>query len=179
MQRNLVLLSISFSVIFFTISLFSFSFFNREIDNNKREFKLDWEEWHKEAVRRDEMRTLDSSVKLIEKERAELDTHFAKSSDIVPLLNTIESLAPKVGAKAEVTSVDILNYNMGLLVGVKASGTFAGLYKFMTLLENSPYELEFLSMQISKEGGVTIGIKNVVSAKWSLFLKIKLLSFIP
>ncbi|MCX6752041.1 MAG: hypothetical protein NTZ87_00870 [Candidatus Nomurabacteria bacterium] len=159
------------SIIFLIFSCFLFSFFYRAIDNNNKESQIGEEKWQNEASRRDEIRTFDSSVKIIEEERAELETHFAKSSDVVPFLDTIEGLASKVSAKAEITSVDILADNTGLLVGMKASGTFSSLYKFLTLLENSPYELEFDGMSMLKETASGV-------SKWNVTFQVKLLSFI-
>ena len=100
----------------------------------------------------------------------------------MPFLDTVEGLAPKAGVKAEVTSVDVLSNSNGLVVGMKASGTFNGLYKFLILLENSPYELEFISMNMQSETVVTVSNtedKNALVPKWNTAFKIKLLSFLP
>ncbi|MEI8175115.1 MAG: hypothetical protein WCG28_04155, partial [bacterium] len=105
----------------------------------------------------------------------QLGTHFAQSSNIVPFLDIIEGLATKVGTKAEVTSVDPLGDNAGLSVGMKASGSFSSVYKFITLLENSPYELEFVSMNIQK--GIEADAKGNVSEVWNAIFRLKLLSF--
>ena len=135
-------------------------------------------EWQTEAMRRDEIRTLEHSVKIIEGERAQLETHFAQSSDVVPFLDTIEKLSSKAGTKAEVTSVDIAKDNTGLLVGMKASGSFAGVYKFLTLLENSPYELEFDGVDMHQQTILGDGKKVATVRTWNVIFKIKLLSFV-
>lgn len=178
MQSNFPKIPLLLSAIFFILSCIVFLFFYRVINDNNRESQLKEGEWQSEAFRRDEIKALDRSVKIIEGERVQLETHFAQSSDVVPFLDTIEGLAPQVGIQAEVVSVDILKDNTGLLVGMKASGTFDGLYKFLTLLENSPYELEFVSTDMTRETVLNVGSKNVVVPKWDLILKIKLLSFI-
>lgn len=167
------------STMFFCVFLLTFFFFYRATNNNNQESQSREEEWRDEALRRDEIKTLDHLVKTMENERAQLETHFAKSSDIVPFLDTIEKLAFKVDAKAEVTSVDILVDHTGLMVGVKASGTFNSLFRFLTLLENSSYELEFIEMDIQKEARPS-EMENKKSAipGWNVIIKIKLLSFI-
>ena len=56
-------------------------------------------------------------------------------------------------------------------MAIKASGSFEALYKFLTLLENSPYELDFISMDIQKLGGeiVAMGtVKEILANKNSL-----------
>lgn len=177
-QSNFFKMPLFLSVIFFCISFFLFFFFFRVINSNNKESQLREGEWQSETLRRDGIKALDNSVKIIEGERAQLETHFAQSSDIVPFLDTIEGLASKVGVTAEVTSVDILEDHTGLMVGMKASGIFNGLYKFLTLLENSPYVLEFVGVDMHKETGVGAGSKNVPLPKWNVIFKIKLLSFV-
>ena len=92
-------------------------------------------------------------------------------------LDTIEGLAPRAGVEAEVTSVDPPGDSAGLRIGIKASGTFTGVYKFLTLLENSPYELEFIGVDIKRETK-TDANKSVAIPKWNAVFKIKLLSFV-
>ncbi len=157
---------------------FSFFFFYRAINSNNEESRLKEGQWQNEAKRRDNIKTLDNSVKIIAGERAQLESHFAQSSDIVPFLDTIEGLAPLAGVKAEVTPpLNILEDHSGLVVGMKASGTFTGIYKFLTLLENSPYELEFVAVGINRESVLDTSGKNAAPLKWNAVFKIKLLSF--
>lgn len=177
MQNNFPKISLLLSTTFFCISLFAFFFFYKMLNNNNQELQLKEEKWLSETLRRDEIRALDHSIKTIEEEKAQLETHFVKSSNIVPFLDTIEGFAPKVNIKAEVTSVDISKDKTELLVGMKASGTFNGLYKFLTLLENSPYELEFFEVNMHQGMELGAGSKNIKIPQWNATFKIKLLSF--
>ena len=131
--------------------------------------------WKTEAQKREEIKSLDRSVKLIEPERLELESHFAFSSNIVPFLDTIEGFGPKVGIESQVTSVDLSKDQNSLVVGLKASGSFTGIYKYITLLENSPYELDFMSMQLSRDGASSTTNTN---KNWTAAIKINLLSFV-
>ena len=176
MKKNFPIIQLFVSVLLFCVFLFVFFYFFRAIKNNVEESKSKEGEWQTETLRRDEIKTLNNSIKVIEDKRNLLETHFAKSSDIVPFLDTIEELALKVNTKAEITSVNILEDHTGLSVGMKASGTFSGLYKFLTLLENSSYELDFISMNIQK--GIESDTKNKIIPKWDAIFRIKLLSFI-
>lgn len=130
--------------------------------------------WHTEASRREEIKSLNRSMEMIEEERASLQAHFAQSADVVLFLDAIEGLAPKAGVKAEVLSVDTVDKEAGLRMNMKASGSFEEIYKFLTLLENAPYELEFISIDMQKKIGQTSGKKPL----WEAIFKIKLLSFI-
>jgi hypothetical protein len=170
MKNNFPKIPLIFSAIFFCLSLVAFLFFYKAIGNNNKESQLREAEWQTETNRRNEIKTLDNSVKMIEGEKIQLETHFAKSSDIVPFLDTIEGLAFLAGANGEITPpIDILPDHAGLMIGMKASGTFGSLYKFLMLLENSPYELEFMALDMRK--GATANV-------WDITLKMKLVSFV-
>ena len=106
--------------------------------NNEKVQRLTMEA-ETEINRRDEVESLNRSIEIIKQDKALLDTHFAKSSDIVPFLNTIEALAPSVGASAQTASVDIAKDNSGLVVKVDVSGDFKSIYKFLTLYISNPF----------------------------------------
>jgi hypothetical protein len=153
-------------------------FFYREIKNNEKIAQQLAVNLQEENSKRNEIKTLNNYFQSIEKEKAQLETHFVQSSDVVPFLNTLENLASSVGTKTEVSSINLAKDNTGLIVEMKNAGTFSETYKFITLLENAPYELEFLSVdmhgvvsQDSLEGG---GGTN----KWEALIKLKLISFI-
>ena len=178
MQSNFPKISFFLSVTFFVFSCLVFLFFYRAINNNNIELQSREGAWQNEEQRRSDVKTLNHSVQTIEGDKTQLDTHFAPSSDIVPFLDTVEGLASKVGAKTEIDSVNISQDHTGLLVSMKASGDFGNLYKFLTLLENSPYEIEFISMDLIKETVIDTGNKSVQIPKWDVSLNLKLLSFV-
>ena len=161
--------SLVFSVIFFAFCCFVFFVVYQKINSINKTSEQVLSEWKTEAIRRDEIKSLNKSIKVIEQERASLETHFAQSSDVVPFLNIIEELGLKVGAKAEVASVDIAKDGTGLMVEMKASGSFESVYKLLMLLENSPYELELTSFNVRE---------SVEKKQWDAVFKIRLLSFI-
>jgi translation initiation factor IF-2 len=103
---------------------------------------------------------------------------------VVPFLDTLEGLATKVGIKAETASVDIAPDSLSLLVKINTSGSFEAIYKFLTLLENSPYELEFTGFDMQKEDSILATPDLVLNkdikkqnSKWRATFNIKLLSF--
>ena len=166
------------SVIFLVFSCFVFLFFYEEIQNNSKTSELAQITWQSEANKRNETQSLNRSLQMTEQERTLLETHFIRSSDVVPFLDMIEKLAPEVGARVEISLVDIPKDNSGLIVEMKVTGIFEALYKFLTLLENSPYELDFISMDIQKLGGEIVSDKIRLFSQWSAIFRIKLLSFI-
>ncbi len=166
------------AVVFLGISSFSFYYLFTQINNNKKLAETMQNNWQTETSRRNEIESLDKLLKSTETGRVLLESHFAKSSDIVPFLDTIEKLATKVGARSEVVSVDILKDKSGLMMEVRSVGSFEAVYKFLTLLENAPYELEFTFMDMQNTNIQYDEEDKVVSSEWSANFKIKLLSFI-
>ena len=178
MKSNFIKIPFLFSIIFCVFFGFIFFFFYRAININNVKSQLAENEWQTEELKREEIKTLDRSVKTIEGERAQLETHFAKSSDVVPFLGTIGRLALEANTKEEITSVYISGDNTQLIVGINVSGTFSKLYKFLTLLENSPYELEFSRVGLHKETAQDMSSKIISAPNWNMLIDIKLLSFI-
>jgi translation initiation factor IF-2 len=179
MKNNFLKISLFISIIFFVFLSVVSVFLYREIKNNNQKTRQNIIKWQAEASRREEITSLNHSLQKITDERTQLENHFAKSSDVVPFLDTLEKLAPKVGALAEVDSVDTPADNIGLMVGLKTSGSFEAIYKFLTLLENSPYELNILSMDMHKMEVGDVSSKNIKNSKWEAVFKIQLLSFVP
>lgn len=169
MKNNFPKIQFFTSLAFFVFSCALFFYFYQAIHSFNEKTQVSDTTWRAESVRREEIKTLDQSIKDITDERAALDTHFAKSSDVVPFLNTIEGLGPKVGAVASISSVNVPDDKSGLVVDVKATGSFASIYKFINLLENSPYELQFLGMDLNQ---------STTASSWDATFQIRLLSFI-
>lgn len=175
-------LALSFIFLLFS-ALFFFFLYKGIKDNNAISKKADID-WTVELKRQEEIKTLDSSLRALAQEKALFDSHFAKSSDIVPFLDTVEQLAAKVGARAEVYAVEqktdtTEGAKPSLVVGMKATGSFEAIYKFITLLENAPYELEILSMGIEKLSDAENIDGKYKAPGWSSVLRVKLISFVP
>lgn len=167
------------SVIFLIFSCSAFYFVYKKINDNKTESEKIQKEWQIETTRREEIKSLDKSVKIIDSDRILLESHFAQSSDIVPFLDTIEKLATSAKATSEVVSVDVADDKNTLVLDLKASGSFEAIYKFLTLLENSPYELDFTAVDIQRTSAPVVSGKKVTAAEWGATFKIRLLSFTP
>ncbi len=161
-----ILLAVSIIIfLFFCIILF---FVYKQTTNNMKTSEESQALLQKEISRREEIKSFNDSFKSIEVDKTLLETHFAQSSDIVPFLNAIEKMASSTGTKAEVSFIEIAPDGSGLLVDMKDTGSFSQVYNLLRLLENSPYELEFTSIEIH----------NATKGNWEATFKIKLISFI-
>jgi hypothetical protein len=180
MQGKFKKISLFVSIIFFLLLCLSLFFIFKEIEKNVSSSKESQIALQKEILRRDEIRSFNESFKLIEKEKNLLETHFAQSSDIVPFLNKIETMANSVDTKVEVSFIEVAKDGSGLVLEMKDIGGFLQVYKFLTLLENSPYELEFTSVDLHNitTSYVDKNKKNIEKSEWEAILKIKLISFI-
>lgn len=149
------------------------------ITDNKKESFLAEEKWQTETTQRESAKSLVSSINVIEPEKNLLESHFVKSSDVVPFLNTIEKMANDTGVKSEVVSIGISPDKISFLVEMNASGSFENIYKLVTLLENSQYDLEFVMANIRSSNIQNTTIGNDTKIKeWTASFQIRLLSFI-
>ncbi len=165
-----------FSVMFLILCFSAFLFIYQKIGQNEKIRESMNGEWQTEATRRDEIRSLERSIKAIQAEREQVETHFAQSSNVVPFLDTVEKLARDAGVSSEVRSVDIAEDKSELIVSLETKGTFTSTYRFIRLLENSPYELEITSFDIGK-GPASTDATGSTAPVWGGFFTIKLLSF--
>jgi hypothetical protein len=173
-KKNLLIVPI----LFLLIAIAAFLFLYREIKNNTKTTNELSASLQTEVLKRNEIKTLNNYFQSIETEKAELETHFIQSSNVVPFLDTLENLASRVATKTEVSSINVAKDNTGLVVEMKNTGTFPQIYKFITLLENAPYELEFLSVDMHKFTGQNNPEENVGADEWEAVIRLKLVSFI-
>lgn len=158
------------AVIFLIASALILYWVSSQIDQNKKLSQEAQAVWEKEETHRYEIQGLKNLLKDIAKEKAEIDSHFASSKNVVPFLDSMQALARGVGATSEIQSLD--SSQGEFIVVMNAEGSFEALYKLLELLENSPYELEFLAVDFDKQVGEEV-------SDWQVFFKIELLSFIP
>lgn len=179
MQLILQKKSLILSIIFFMISVFVFLFIYKSIVSNKETSQLAREKWQTEFARRENTKSIADSMKIIESERVSLESHFVWNSNVVPFLDTIEKIAREAGTKADVTSVDPAENNSSLEIKMLASGSFETIYKLITLLENSPYNLEFISADLQNTNAQNISAGKINKAfQWTANLRVRVLSFV-
>ena len=177
MQNRFKLISLVVSILVLILLCGIFFFLFKEIKNNIRISEERQTDLQKEIIRRGDIKNFNNSFKTIEADKILFETHFVQSSDIVTFLDTIEKMASSVGTSPEVSSLEVAKDGNGLVLAMKNVGSFSQIYKFITLLENSPYELELTSVEmhvLKKDDTQKNSVKEV---KWEANLKIKLISF--
>ncbi|MDO8659128.1 MAG: hypothetical protein Q7K54_00845 [Candidatus Parcubacteria bacterium] len=177
MPNNFPKLALPLSIAFFVFFCTAFYFLYQKVNENNVIAEENNTVWQNEANRRDILSSMDRSIKAIAPEIAQLEKHFAQSSDVVPFLNSIENMARAVGVKAEFTSVEVPKDSIVLVVAMDATGSFEQMYKFLTLLENSPYQIEFNKVEIKRSSEIDVPLPVGTRPVWSGFFKMSLLSF--
>lgn len=170
MKSNSQKTQLTLAIIFFLVSFSGFLFLYTNVRTRETLSEQKLSEWRVETARRDEIKSLDSAIKKIEKEKSMLDTHFVNIANPVAFLDALETLARSVSTEIKVSSVVVVQDGSSLVVDMDTSGGFEDFYKFLTLLENSDYDMEFISIDVKKEGEL--------GGKWSSTLRIRLLTFI-
>ena len=164
-QKRILILS----ALLFFVTCFVFLFLYNGTLNSKAKYQQAKKELHDKETEQRSAQFVINSAKSLGTADTLLDSHFIKSSDVVPFLDNIESLAQKSQILSEITSVDIAKDNRLLSVDLKVDGSFENIYKFVLLLENSPYIIRFTSGDVRKADNSKTG--------WTGKFKINLLSF--
>ena len=178
MKNNFQKIPIILSTLIFICLCFAFVFLYKETNSNNQKAGQNMATLQAEVDRLDGITLLDHTLAQNSDNLAMLETHFARSSNVVPFLDSIQQLGPEAGAEVVIDSVGAGANNTGLIVELKASGSFASVYKFLTLLENSPYELNFLSTDIHRLADLNNSSKSAPNPGWEAIFKIRLLSFV-
>jgi hypothetical protein len=160
------------AAVFLLLACAAFYYEFQKIKENKTLAGETMRTWEAEENRRNELKSLEVFLENTQDKRAALDSHFGQSSNVVPFLDSLEDLGRAAGASPEVLSVEESKDKTSLLVSIRALGSFESVYKFLELLENSAYELDFEAMDLNKIG-------ESGTAEWEGLFRLKLLTFIP
>jgi len=179
MKKNCIKIRlIIFSLILIlAISIFVFLIQVIKEKHKKTEQKL--LEWQTIYTKQQELLFLNNSIEKIQENQELLNKYFIYSSNIVPFLNYLEDLAKKNKLTIDLSLVDIMKEEEGLIVEMGVIGNFNLIFKFIKFLENSPYQMEFLLVSLNNISLDEDENKNEnILKQWEALIKIKLLSFI-
>lgn len=114
------------------------------------------EEGMREAQARERLnRTLEILVRDTEKERATLAQHFVSADGVVGFIEYLEGLGRRAGATVKVGAIDVGESFLAtrldhLTLTISASGSFASVARFVSLLETLPYISVIDEMSLEK-----------------------------
>ena len=75
-------------------------------------------------------------------------SYFINANDIIPFLDTIEGYGRTTNVSVKFNSVDVKQSPDQLTATLKGDGSFANIYRFITLVESAPYELSITNASI-------------------------------
>jgi len=165
-----------FSIIILLLATTSFFVLRKEIqskDQRATEFKLEAEN---EFSKKENATTLVNFVEANEANIEEIDKFFVYQEDVVPFLQFVESLGVRTKSDVEVSSVEVAKDDSNLFVGIDIEGSFESVYKFIKLLENAPYKVEILDLNIRN---LSTGAGEDSPPSWRGNIRVRIISFLP
>lgn len=163
--------------VFFLLSTIAFFTLYNKIRTNELLVQELESSWQTESTRRYDLNSLARTLRDVEDDVGKLNSHFVHAYNVVAFLDELEKLGALVSVKAEIISVDSAKGSTGevLAVGVRATGTFTAIYKFLNLLESSQYEIDISTIDLKRQE-TDVGL---ITPLWGSTFKINVLSFIP
>ena len=80
--------------------------------------------------------------------RATLDSYFVDPNNVVPFLETIEGYGKTAGVTTTFSEVQLADKPTHLTVTVDAHGSFTNIYRFVSMLEAAPYQMQVAEADI-------------------------------
>jgi hypothetical protein len=178
-KRYKILISLILAFVVLATVTFVFLFLFNNVQKKNKNFVELLKKTEELEQKNEKIKVLNESVQDVFDQKILLDKYFARKSDVVPFLDSMQSLATEAGTKGNFSFVDLSVDGLGLEVQMNVEGRFEGVYRFIKILENSPYVFEFTEMSLQrKDPMLTEDGSVVLNPVWILNLKMKLISFI-
>lgn len=109
---------------------------------------------------------------------------FLGSDNIIPFVETVESLGKTLPVGLSLNSVTLSPTKDALTARLSARGSFAELYRILAVIEALPYKIEIGDTQLSYGGGDSAGLLSAggdrkVAPPWSLVVTLTVKSVLP
>ena len=120
------------------------------------------------------------NVKATDENLQNLNTHFIHTSDPVPFLTTVEDYGRTASVSTKFDAVSAEKKPDRLNVSITAQGTFAAVYRFLSLLEAIPYQIQFTEVNAqSFSASADPNSKQKPQTIWEARISLSVLSIIP
>lgn len=180
-KQSSILIHLFVALIFFVLALGSSLYFFYIIKTKNIHIEEISAEVDKETQKQDERAQLKRTIDATNADSEKLSTHFVDSKDAVSFLETLEGYGKKVGVTFKLGSADIETKAKIMKVSFKATGDFEKVYQLLLLLENTPYQLSYDSIAITRAPDqptdLDTGLPVSSNPLWDLEIKLNLISF--
>ena len=180
-KQSSILIHLFVALIFFVLALGSSLYFFYIIKTKNIHIEEISTEVDKETQKQDERAQLKRTIDATNADSEKLSTHFVDSKDAVSFLETLEGYGKKVGVTFKLGSADIETKAKIMKVSFKATGDFEKVYQLLLLLENTPYQLSYDSIAITRAPDqptdLDTGLPVSSNPLWDLEIKLNLISF--
>jgi len=166
---------IFFSIIIFgvlTIFLIIFCIFPflKQIQNNSKEFISEKKKVILLTQKREKLQELENFYKTYQSDYNKIENLFIDSQSPIEFIQFLEQTATNSGVQLEILSTKISqktkeDFWPSLSFQLSLSGDFPDFLKFLRKLENSPYLIEFLDLNIKKESKIKAELSIKVFSK--------------
>jgi len=112
---------------------------------------------------------INKSLVVNKEAKGKIESVFLDENSLINFIKELEYFAQKTGMELDMKGVRILKEtNSGAVFNFIVEGSFSGIYRYLTLLENSRYQLRFEGINIQK---------SLNDENWVAALELKVLSF--
>ena len=127
------------SVLFFTIALCIYAWFVFVLQITTKHISSLGKQVEILQTQEREVGTLKQELAAMEERQKQLSSYFIDVDNIVPFLETIENYGHQTNVTTKFDSFEIHKDPNRLDVALVADGSFADIYRFFALIENTPY----------------------------------------
>lgn len=152
------------TVFFVAIFLAGISFFvtwrlYQNVAELSGRFVLETENLASVEIKKKFLKTLEYNLKNLEKDIAEAEAVILPKSELISAIKFLEKTASDSGANVEIKSVEASETDSAVF-RISLSGSFAGVSRFLKILENGPYLVSFGDFSVNRLSGFVPAVKK-------------------
>lgn len=139
------------------VSLAGLFFLGRQLNQDVNQVVTAYQEFYTSANGQEDLLALTKILTETADARVTVGTAVLSGDALIPFIEQLEGLARTAGVtfKLDEPKVATTGKTASLALSFQATGSFAGLYHFLSLLENLPYRFDWQSINWSFNSGTT------------------------
>jgi hypothetical protein len=152
MKKNHTILKLIFSIIVTILAIGLLVLFLRIIKNKDQNISIIISTLQEKMKEKDDAAIFAEKVTEIKLLQDSISGHFVDSNKIDTFVGYLEEIGSNLGAEVSVNNIEIPPKTKNLIsLKLSISGTFEGVMKTITFLENIPYQINITQIYLNKE----------------------------